>query len=63
MRHNEKLTCFVLLFVVAALIVHPVMADTLVLPVSLTSIKEEVFRGDTSITRVVLPEGVISIED
>ena len=51
---------FVLLAVLICLC--PAFADTLTLPASLTVIEEEAFYGDTSLSSVVLPEGLKEIK-
>ena len=51
------------LALIAALCAASALADTLTLPASTRTVEAEAFRGDTSLSEVLLPEGLTAIGD
>ena len=62
MKHTRCVLCLILpIILLWSNNIALATADTLTLPSSLRSIEEEAFQGDTTIDKVVVPEGLTSI--
>ena len=60
---SKILRLAIFLALAAALCAASALADTLTLPASTRTVEAEAFRGDTSLSEVLLPEGLTAIGD